>query len=297
MHSEFRVVLLGLLLFVSNGAWAQLDVVATTANMGMLARTIGGEQVRVTVLAPPDRDAHYLEARPSMMAALRRADLLVAVGAELEVGWLPAALGGAHNPAVLPGRPGYFEGAAQVDLIETGVAADRAGGDVHPEGNPHFYLDPVRVAQAGVALAERMGQLDPDNADAYAARAAAFAAAVDARLPGWRKRLVDAVPVLAYHKDVNYLFDRFSVPIADYIEPLPGIPPTARHLASLVGELRGSRGVIVHMPFQPQSGPRFLARELGWPVVRRSGNVSVRGTGDDYLVLIDGWVEALAEAR
>ena len=275
-------------------ASAQLEVVATTSNMGALARIAGGDDVRVRVLVPPDRDAHYLQARPSMMAALRRADLLVAVGAGLEAGWLPAAVRGAGNPALHAGRDGLFEGSAVVDLIEVTGDADRAGGDVHPFGNPHFYLDPVRFAAAARALAERLPALDSAHATQYRARAAAFAAAVDARVPGWRERLRDAPPVLAYHKDANYLFDRFGVAVVGYIEPLPGIPPTARHLAALVEALRGRDGVIVHLPFQPDEGPAFLATALGWRVVRRASNVAIDGDGAAYLALIDAWVADVA---
>ncbi len=285
------------LLCVSAAAGAQLDVVATTSNMGMLSRTVGGDAVNVTVLVSPDRDAHYLEARPSMMAALRRADLLVAVGAELEVGWLPAALRGANNPSVLPGRSGYFEGAAHVHLIETDAVADRAGGDVHPAGNPHFYTDPVRLAEAGRALAQRMGQLDSANADRYTANAERFAAEVQSRLDDWQARLENAPGVVAYHKDVNYLFRRFNVPELGYVEPLPGIPPTASHLAELVQRLRGQRGVVAHLPFQPASGPRFLATELGWQVIRLPSNVGVRATSNDYLELIDLWVNAIGRIQ
>lgn len=277
--------------WLSGPAQAALDVVATTANMGALARTVAGAHARVTVLVPPDRDAHYLEARPSMMAALRRADLLVAVGAELEAGWLPAALRGAGNREVMVGARGYFEGAAAVALIETGGAADRGRGDVHPAGNPHFYMDPVRFAEAGVELAARLAELDPANAEDYHANAAAFERDIGLRLPRWSERLRAAPRVLAYHKDANYLFDRFGVTVAGYIEPLPGIPPSARHLASLVSELRGERGVIVHLPFQPANGPAFLARELGWRVVRRASNVSTDGAAADYIALVDGWVD------
>ena len=273
---------------------AQLDVVATTSNMGALARIVGGDDVRVRVLVPPDRDAHYLQARPSMMAALRRADLLVAVGAGLEAGWLPAAVRGAGNPTLQTGRDGLFEGSAVVELIEVTGEADRAGGDVHPFGNPHFYLDPVRFAAAARALAERMAALDPPHAARYHERAAAFAATVDARVPAWRERLQGAPPVLAYHKDANYLFHRFGVEVVGYIEPLPGIPPTARHLAALVDALRGRDGVIVHLPFQPDEGPAFLADALGWRVVRRASNVAVDGGGDAYLALIDAWVADVA---
>lgn len=288
------LTLLGLL---AAPAHATLDVVATTSNMGALARVVGDRHVSVTVLVPPDRDAHYLEARPSMMAAIRRADLLVAVGAELEAGWLPAALRGAGNRDVMTGARGYFEGAAAVTLIETGGAADRGRGDVHPAGNPHFYMDPVRFAEAGAALAEQLATLDPANADAYRANAASFVRAIERRVPQWRDRLRDAPRVLAYHKDANYLFDRFDVSIAGYIEPLPGIPPSARHLATLVSDLRGEQGVIVHLPFQPANGPAFLARELGWRVIRRASNVDTDGDAAAYLELVDGWVDAIGGAR
>lgn len=228
-----------------------------------------------------------------MMAAMRRADLLVAVGAELEIGWLSAVLRGANNPRVLPGRPGYFEGAAFIELIEVQPDADRSGGDVHPGGNPHFYTDPVRLAQVAVALGERLAQLDAQRADAYRQRAAAFAAAVDARMAGWQARLDGMPPVVAYHKDMNYFFERFGVSVVGYIEPLPGIPPTARHLSGLVTQLRGSEGIIVHLPFQPADGPTFVGRELGWRVVRNPSNVGLRGTGEDYLTHVDTWVNNL----
>lgn len=292
-----RVLLITAMLAWTGWVHAELNVVATTANMGMLARTVGGDAVRVTVLAPPDRDPHYLEARPQMLAALRRADLLVAVGADLEIGWLPAAISGSHNHRVRFGTPGYFEAANAVELIETDVEADRAGGDVHPGGNPHFYLDPVRLAQAAIALAQRLGQLDTTNADAYRRAADAFAAEVERRMPGWAAQLDGAPPIVAYHKDVNYLFDRFGIPVVGYIEPLPGIPPTASHLSELVTRLRGTDGVIVHLPFQPANGPAFLHRELGWPVVRHAGNVSTRGTAAEYFTLIDGWVAGIGGGR
>ncbi|WP_258868971.1 metal ABC transporter substrate-binding protein [Alkalilimnicola ehrlichii] len=168
-----RLLLALLLLIVSGAAQAALNVVATTPNMGMLARTVAGEHADVRILAPADRDAHYLQVRPNMMAALRRADLVVSVGAELEIGWLPPAIQGAHNPRIQPGQRGYFEAAAQVDLMDAHGVADRSLGDVHPAGNPHIYFDPVRMAEAGEALAERLASMDEANADAYRANARA----------------------------------------------------------------------------------------------------------------------------
>lgn len=276
-------------------AWA-IDVVATTSSMGMLARTVGGTMVDVTVMAPPDRDAHSLLARPSMMLALRRADLLVAVGADLEVGWLPAALRGANNPRILPGQQGYFEGAAQLVLLESGQPADRARGDIHPAGNPHFYMDPERMALLAVALADRLALLDAPNRSGYTDRAKAFAAAVAARVPEWKRAAQGAPGVVLYHRDVNYLAAFLSVPVLGYIEPVPGIPPTASHLRELVQRLSGSRGVILHSSFQSSEGPEFLARNLGWRRVQMQLEVSLGADGQAYLDHIDAWVRALVSA-
>jgi len=285
-----------LLLAMPVAAGAEVRVVATTSSMAMLAREVGGDAVSVTTLAPPDRDPHYLLARPSMMLALRRADLVIAVGAELEVGWLPAALQSAANGRIQPGQPGYFEGAAQIELLETGQTADRSRGDVHPTGNPHYNMDPVRMATVGRALAGRLAALDPPHRQAYLARAAAFAAAVDARAGTWRARAAGAPGVVFYHKDGNYLAAFLDVPVLGYIEPLPGIPPTASHLRDLVGRLKGSKGVILYNGYQPSDGPGFLARQLGWSAVQLPLDVGLDATGATYLDHLDRWVTAITGA-
>lgn len=283
------------LLPLSVAAQSQLNVVATTSNMGMLAQVVGGDAVNVTVLAPPDRDAHYLQVRPSMMAAIRRADLIVAIGADLEIGWLPPAIQGAANPRVNIGRPGYFEAARTVRLLDAGRPADRALGDVHPEGNPHIYLDPVRMSVVAEELAARMAELQPANADQFRANAAAFATAIDERMPVWRERVADATGVVLYHEDGNYAADRFGVPILGYIEPVPGIPPTASHLNDLVRRLSGESGVILYSVFHPPGGPEFLSRELGWPRQAISHGVPTDDlSAEAYFALIDTWVDALA---
>lgn len=289
----FRTVGVLAFLLISADPAIAVDVVATTSSMGMLARTVGGEMVAVTVLAPPDRDAHSLLARPSMMIALRRADLLIAVGADLEVGWLPAALRGASNPRILPGQPGYFEGAAQIDLLETGQLADRARGDIHPSGNPHFHMDPERMAMLALALADRFAQLDPANRSSYADRANAFSNAVNARVPKWKEAARNVPGVVLYHRDVNYLAAFLNVKVLGYIEPVPGIPPTASHLRDLVQRLSGTRGVILHSSFQSSDGPEFLVRNLGWRRIQLPLEVPLGADGDAYLDHIDAWVSAL----
>lgn len=278
-------------------AHSAVNVVATTSSMGMLARTVGGDAVKVTVLSPPDRDAHFLLAKPSMMVALRRADLLVAVGAELEVGWLPAAIQGASNPRILPGQPGYFEGAAQVELIEVGQAADRAKGDVHPEGNPHYYMDPERMARVAKALAGRLAALDPASAARFQSNAEELARAVALRVPEWKRRAGGAPGAVLYHKDTSYLAALLNVPILGYVEPLPGIPPTAAHLQGLVRSLSGKKGVILYNTFQSGDGPSFLARNLGWKAEQLQLEVDLGADGKGYLDHVDRWVTAIASGK
>jgi len=291
------VVVLLMLGCWTTAAYAAVDVVATTSTMGMLVRTVGGSLVSVTTLAPPDRDVHSLLARPSMMIALRRAALVVAVGAELEVGWLPPAIQGANNPKILPGQSGYFEGAAQVDLLETGAVADRARGDVHPLGNPHYYMDPVRMAAVGRALAGRLASLDPANAAAYRANAEAFERMVTERVSRWRTMTSGVPGIVLYHRDGNYLAVMLGVPILGYVEPLPGIPPTASHLRELVRRLSGQRGVILYNSYHSSDGPDFLASNLGWPKAQLQHEAALQASGAAYLDHIERWVTAIASGR
>jgi zinc/manganese transport system substrate-binding protein len=258
---------------------------------------VGGDAVKVTVLSPPDRDAHHVLAKPGMMVALRRADLLVAVGAELEVGWLPAALQGASNPRILPGQPGYFEGAAQVDLIETGQSADRSRGDVHPMGNPHYYMDPERMGRIAQALAGRLAALDPAGAARFRANADAFAKQAEERVARWKERAKGAPGVVLYHKDGNYLASLLNVPILGFVEPLPGIPPTAAHLRSLVDGLSGREGVILYNTFHSADGPSFLSRNLGWPAKRLQLEPPLDADGKAYLDHLEQWVAAIASVK
>ncbi len=291
-----KLLLFFLSLLATMPGWAlsPLNVVVTTSSMGMLARTVGGPQVAVTELAPPDRDAHMLQARPAMMRALRDAQLVVAVGAELEIGWLPAAINGAANGAILPGQPGYFEAAAQVPLLDAGQAADRAQGDVHPAGNPHINLDPVRMATIAKFLAERLAQLDAANAAEYRQRARDFAVAVEAKLPAWKQKTVGSNGAVLFHKDGAYLLYALGLTLHGTLEPVPGVAPTASHLEALAGKLKGKQGVIVHTPYQPPGGAERLSSLSGWKIAVLPVDPPAGADGNGYFALIDHWVDALA---
>ena len=284
-------------LFIAPDAFAhELDVVATSSTGAMLVREIAGGHVRIILIGSPDRDLHYLQARPSMMRALRGADLLVAVGADLELGWLPIAIRQAANSKILPGRSGYFEFAAQVELVDVGGVADRSLGDVHPLGNPHVHMDPVRVQVIVEALAERMAELDTHHAEHYRDHAGAFVASIDEALPRWRRQVAGAPGAVLFHQDANYLFYRFDVPVFGFLEPVPGIPPTAAQIKSLTDQLTGGRGVVLHTTFQPDQAPNALGRALGWPVIELWLEPPLGARGEDYIAHIDSWIDALASA-
>ncbi|WFE71122.1 metal ABC transporter substrate-binding protein [Halomonas sp. M1] len=285
---------LTLLISLPFPALATLNIVATTASLGMLANEVGGDQVSVTVLAAPDRDAHYLDARPSFMAALRRADVLLEVGAGLEEGWLPAAQRGAANPAVNSGRDTHFVSANILPLRRSITMDGPNVGHVHAEGNPHFNVDPLRMATLGEALARRLAQLDPEHAEDYRSRADVLARA----LRDEAKELAAGVAeqrIVVYHEDLDYLEEWLPVNVVGYLEPAPGIPPGARHLRELVDELQGTAGRVLYANFQPARGAEFLQRYLAWP----ASSVPLEPqtpTLEGYLTLMRTWVDAL-EAR
>jgi zinc/manganese transport system substrate-binding protein len=292
-----RLILTLLLSLAPGLVQAALDVVATSSSTGVLVREVAGEHADLTILAPPDRYLHHLQARPSAIRALRGADLVVALGADLEVGWLPLAIRQAANPAILPGRDGYYEAAAQVTLLDAGGPADRARGDVHPVGNPHLNMDPVRMARVARALAERLAGLDPANAGAYRSRAEGFAARVEARMADWRRQVADAPGVVSFHRDLVYLLERFGVPYLGTLEPVPGVPPTAAHVQGLTEALQGAEGVVLYTTYQPEQAPKAFAETLGWPAARLPLEPPLEGAGEAYLEHIGRWVKALKPAE
>lgn len=289
-------LLTGLLLFVLSAANVQagaLNVVATTATMGMLAREIGADKVEVRVLAAPDRDPHYLDARPAFMAALRRADLLVEKGAGLEEGWLPAALTGAANPRLNTGRPGHFRASDSLHLRRSITMDGPNLGHVHGEGNPHFQLDPQRVAAVAAPLADRLGELLPAYREEFEHRARMVRARILEHVETIAAQVEPGQRFVAYHEDIDYLEEWLPVEVAGYLEPLPGIPPTARHLRGLADTLRdGPKGVVLHAIYQPARGADWLATEIGWSRRTLPMEPPADGGLDDYLELMQVWAAA-----
>jgi zinc/manganese transport system substrate-binding protein len=237
----------GLAMMLAAPALAALNVFATLPEWGALVEELGGDKVKVYVATNALQDAHHVEAKPSLIARARSADLVVATGAELEIGWLPLVTQQAGNPAIQPGKPGYFEAATYVTLLEKPTRLDRAEGDVHPGGNPHIQTDPRNIAKVAAPLAERLAQLDPPNAAYYQSRAKAFAERWSAAIAKWEKDAapLKGIPVVVQHKAFTYLEVWLGLKEIAALEPKPGVEPTTAHLAEVLELLQRQPAKIV----------------------------------------------------
>jgi zinc/manganese transport system substrate-binding protein len=211
-----------------------------------------------------------VEARPSLIARARRADLAVCTGAELETGWLPLVLSQSGNARIQPGQAGYFEAASAVQLIEVPGRVDRAMGDVHAAGNPHLHLDPGNVARVAKALAERMAVVDPPGAAYYAARGRDFQERWREATRRWEREgaPLKGLPIVVYHRDLSYLVAWLGIRVVGALEPKPGIPPSASHLAALLASLRQAPAkAVVRAAYNDPRAAEWLAREARIPAV------------------------------
>lgn len=277
---------------------AKIQVVATTPDLAALAREIGGDAVEVKALAKPTEDPHFVDAKPSHIVTLNRADVLIDGGAELELGWLPPLLESARNSKLAAGAPGRIVASLGVHLLEIPTTFDRAKGDVHAQGNPHFLLDPVNAKIVVAQIVDHLSQVDPKSAQLFAANRQRFEAELDAKLIEWQKLLAPyrGAKIVTYHKDFVYLAARFNLDIAENLEPKPGVAPSPAHLAKVIGLIRAnSVRVILVQPYQSRKTAETVARQAGGVTVldvpQQPG--VAKGT-DTYIDLMDYIVRTLA---
>ena len=218
------------LLLLAFSAEAKLNVVATTSDFGAIAKEIGGDRIELATLAKPTEDSHFVDAKPSFIVKLNRADALIEGGAELEIGWLPPLLEGCRNPKLAAGRPGRIACSEGISLLEVPSTLDRAKGDIHAAGNPHYTTDPMNAKVVAAHIAEAFSQLDPKAADFYRANSRKFGDRLDARLAEWQRLLVPfkGKRIVTYHNSWPYFAKRFEVNMTLFLEPKPGIPPNPR---------------------------------------------------------------------
>jgi len=285
-------------LFASVAAQAKLNVVATTPDLGALAREIGGDQVDVFTMAKPTEDPHFVDAKPSFIVKLNRADALIEGGAELESGWLSPLLEQARNAKLAPGRPGRISGAQGLPLLEVPTTLDRSKGDVHAAGNPHYMADPANAKIVAQTLAKALGALAPKSAATFQANADKFSQRLDGKLDEWQKVLKPYAGrrVVSYHNSWPYFAHRFGLKFDLFLEPKPGIPPSPAHLAQVIATMKGGNiKIIVCQPHLNHRSAEFVAGRTEAVVIDFASYPGGKGAPDDYLGWMDSLVQSLAK--
>ncbi len=295
---KLTIALACLLLLAALPAQAALRVFACEPEWAALTRELAGDRADIFTATTAQQDPHRIEARPSLIAQLRRADLLVCTGAELEAGWLPMLLRRANNGKVQPGTPGYFEAASAVELLERPARVDRADGDVHAAGNPHLHLDPRNIARVAEALSARLAELDPAQAPYYAERHADFQRRWQAAVQRWESRAAPlrGTPVIVAHRSWPYLQRWLGLEEVAALEPKPGVPPHSGHLAEVLALAEARRvPMALYAAYQDARPARWLAERSKVKAVELPYTVGGAGTADLF-ALFDLTVERLLEA-
>jgi zinc/manganese transport system substrate-binding protein len=275
-------------------ALADMNIVATLPWIGSLARVIGGDQVTVTPLMKPNQDPHFLEAKPSMILAARKADMIMYNGLDLEIGYLPIILESARNPKIVPGKPGHFDCSRFVHVIEKPTAVDRSMGDIHPLGNPHYHFSPANVLRVAQGMADALADLDRTHADFYRQNFKGFAATMEAHRKQWESVNLKGKEFVAYHRYFEYLAAEFGFRIVDYIEPKPGIPPSASHIEKLIEDMKREKpaGILV-TPGYGLKESESLSVRTGAKVVILPQDVGAMPGTDDWFAFMDTVLAAL----
>jgi len=281
-------------------ARAAVNVMASTEDLADLARQVGGDKVKVESIARGYQDPHFVEAKPSFILKLAKADLLVVVGRELEIGWLPPLIQQSRNAKVQPGAEGYLDASLTAKILEipTGQIT-RAMGDVHPQGNPHYWLDPGNGRHIAKAIVEKLSKMDAADAAYFQSRYDDF----DKRLAEAEKRWdaqmapYKGLKIVTYHRSWPNFTDRFGLEVIGYVEPRPGIPPSPSHTLDLIQEMKAQKvGIIVVEPYFDLKTPNAIARETGAKVVVLAPSVGAEAAITDYLKLFDYDVNLVVSA-
>jgi len=288
------------LLITVGAAEAALNVVTTTSDLASIVSEVGGDKIAVESLARGYQDPHFVEAKPSFVLKLNKADLLVVVGRDLEIGWLPALINQARNARIQPGADGYFDASLTAKILDlpTGQLT-RAMGDVHPLGNPHYWLDPENGRAIAKAVQAKLSQKDPANAPYYAQRAADFDRRLSEAQQRWKSMMAPykGIKVVTYHRSWANFADAFGIDVIGYVEPKPGIPPTPQHTLDVIQAMRaqGIKLIIVE-PYFDSKTPNSIASQTGGTVLVLPPSVGGVPAASDYLKLFDTNISLLVGA-
>jgi zinc/manganese transport system substrate-binding protein len=302
VSSLWRLSVLALLCLVASAtsAAAQLRVVTTTEDLASLTREVGGDRVDVVAFAKGYQDPHFVEPKPSFILTLSRADLLIVVGRSLEIGWIRTLITTSRNADVQPGANGYLDASLNVRILEipTGQIT-RAMGDVHPQGNPHYWLDPANGRLIAQAIRDRLTMLSPADGTFFQERYDAFDKRLAEAEARWDTVMApfEGREVVTYHRSWPNFMDRFGLVVMGYVEPKPGIPPSPSHTAALIGAMKaqGVRVIIVE-PYFDRKTPDAIAAQVGGTVLELPPSVGGVDEATDYIALFDYNVGQVAEA-
>ena len=279
---------------------AKINAFACEPEWASLLNEIGGDKVSVYQATSPKQDPHRVQARPSLVAQMRRADLFVCTGSDLEIGWLPVLINSAGNRKVKQGEPGYFMASDFVKRLDVPTSVDRSMGDVHPYGNPHIQLDPRNIAIVANALAARLAEIDSGNADYYKQQDVAFQKKWSEAIKRWDSEAagLKGLRIVTYHSDAVYLTNWLGLQLVTTIEPKPGIPPSAGHLSELLTELKAHPAdLIIRMAYNEPKAPEWLSEKTGIPEVELPFTVGGTAQASDLYGLFDDTINRLNAAR
>jgi zinc/manganese transport system substrate-binding protein len=296
MNSCMKLLAAILLAALAAPVMAALNVFATMPEWGALTEELGGDKVKVYTATNALQDAHRVEAKPSLIARARNADLVVATGAELEIGWLPLVIQQAGNPKIQPGKPGHFEATRYVTLLEKPVRLDRAEGDVHPGGNPHIQTDARNIGLVARPLAAKLAELDPENAAFYQARYKVFAEKWNAAVANWEKQAgpLRGTPILVQHKAFTYLEAWLGLNQIAALEPKPGVEPTTAHLTDVLAALqRQPVKMVIRAAYQSDRASQWIAERAKINAVMLPFTVGGDAEAKDLYSLFDDTIARL----
>jgi zinc/manganese transport system substrate-binding protein len=294
-----RKLIAAFVLLLAADASAAVKVVATVPDLAALAKAVGGDKVSVTSLALPTQDPHFVDAKPSLVIDVNAADVLLAVGLELEIGWLPVLQTSSRNPKIMLGGTGFLDCSRFVKLMDVpDRPVDRSQGDIHPGGNPHYLHDPRAVAAVARGIADKLAEVDSANAAVYHKNLAAFESQLDAARARWEARMAPfrGAPILQYHRSWVYMVDWLGLDTIEYVEPKPGIPPTATHVAHVLtlGKQKKVKAILQES-FYPDATSDVLAQKIPTSVVILPGGTNVKG-GQTYIQHMEEIVTAIEKA-
>jgi zinc/manganese transport system substrate-binding protein len=281
-------------------AQGKLTVVTATEDLASIAREVGGDRVSVESIARGYQDPHFVEAKPSFILKLTRADALIVVGRELEIGWLPPLIQQSRNSKIQPGGPGYLDASLHCEILEVPQGEiTRAMGDVHPLGNPHYWLDPENGKRIAKDIADKFSQLRPGDRPEFERRLADFTARIDAAEKRWLAQMAPykGIKVVTYHRSFPNFAKRFGLDIMGYVEPRPGIPPSPQHTLDLINEMkRQNVKLILVEPYFDLKTPNAIARDTGGLVLVMPPSVGGVKDVPDYFKLFDYDINLLVDA-